>query len=162
MIHSQTKRENKKTGDLDYRLNRFHSTPLSDKELGYCEADIRVLLAYIQEKIESDGSICYIPLTNTGYVRNYCRKECFKKYKRYRRLMSELTLEADEYAQLKRGFAGGFTHANALYAKELITYEDYGYIDSFDFTSSYPASLLSEKYPMSSGTRVSSAVMISR
>lgn len=143
-------KEFKKTGDLDYRLNRFHSTPLSDKELGYCEADIRVLLAYIQEKIESDGSICYIPLTNTGYVRNYCRKECFKKYKRYRRLMSELTLEPEEYAQLKRGFAGGFTHASAKYVasgKE----EPLCEVGSFDFTSSYPAVMLTEKFPMSKG-----------
>ena len=89
-------KEHKHVGDLDYQLNRFHSTPLTDEELGYCEADIRVLLAYIQEKIETDKQIDYIPLTNTGYVRNHCRKACFRKYKDYKRLMSELTLDADE------------------------------------------------------------------
>ena len=141
-------KEHKHVGDLDYQLIRFHSTPLTAQELGYCEADIRVLLAYIQEKIESDGSICYIPLTNTGYVRNYCRKECFKRYKSYRRLMDELTLDADEYKQLKRGFAGGFTHASAKYVasgKEK-PLEDVG---SFDLISSYPAAMLTEKFPMS-------------
>ena len=139
-------KEHKHVGDLDYQLIRFHSTPLTTEELGYCEADIRVLLAYIQEKIETDGSVAYIPMTNTGYVRNYCRKECFKHYKSYRRLMSELTLDPDEYAQLKRGFAGGFTHASAKHVKPKVVQEDVG---SFDFTSSYPAVMLTEKFPMS-------------
>lgn len=135
---------NKKTGDLDYYLVRTPTTELTETELGYCEADIRVLLAYIQEKIEADGSIIYIPLTNTGYVRNYCRKECFKEYKSYMGLMAELTLTPEEYSQLKRGFAGGFTHASANYSGEVLTN-----VASFDFTSSYPSVMLSEKFPMS-------------
>ena len=141
-------KEHKHVGDLDYQLNRFHSTPLTDEELGYCEADIRVLLAYIQEKIETDRQIDYIPLTNTGYVRNHCRKACFRKYKDYRRLMSELTLDADEYSQLKRGFAGGFTHANARYVAEGKE-KPLENVGSFDFTSSYPAVMLTEQFPMS-------------
>ena len=146
-------KEHKHVGDLDYQLNRFHSTPITDEEFGYCEADIRVLLAYIQEKIETDGSICYIPLTNTGYVRNYCRKACFKKYKDYKRLMELLTLEPEEYKQLKRGFAGGFTHACAKYVAEgkESPLKDVG---SFDFTSSYPAVMLTEQFPMSKGELV--------
>lgn len=141
-------KEYKHTGDLDYQRIRFHSTPLTEKELGYCEADIRVLLAYIQEKIETDGSIDRIPLTNTGYVRNYCRKACFKRYRDYRRLMEELIITPDEYKQLKRGFAGGFTHANARYVSQgkEKPLEDVG---SFDFTSSYPAVMLTEMFPMS-------------
>lgn len=141
-------KEHKHVGDLDYQLNRFHSTPLTDEELGYCEADIRVLLAYIQEKIETDKQIDYIPLTNTGYVRNHCRKACFRKYKDYKRLMSQLTLDADEYSQLKRGFAGGFTHANARYVAEGKE-KPLENVGSFDFTSSYPAVMLTEQFPMS-------------
>lgn len=68
----------KMVGDLDYSLIRTPLTPLTDSELKYCENDIRVLLHYIQEKIEQDGDITRIPLTNTGYVRNYCRKACFR------------------------------------------------------------------------------------
>lgn len=40
----------KKVGDLDYNLVRTSSTPLTEQELGYCENDIRVVIAYIQEK----------------------------------------------------------------------------------------------------------------
>lgn len=151
-------KEYKHVGDLDYSLIRFSGTPLTEEELGYCEADIRVLLAYIQEKIETDGSICNIPLTNTGYVRNFCRDKCYHKvdrkgkklsnYSKYRALMESLTLDAEEYAQLKRGFAGGFTHASAKYVAQGKE-EDLCDVGSFDFTSSYPAVMLSEKFPMS-------------
>lgn len=110
----------KRVGDLDYALIRTYKTPLTQEEWGYCEADIRVLLAYIQEKIESDGDITLIPLTNTGYVRNYCRKACFKRWKRYKGLMSELILTPEEYSQLKRVFSGGFTHANAHYSRRVV------------------------------------------
>lgn len=67
----------KAVGDLDYELVRTPITPLSPVELHYCEYDCRVLMSYIQEKIETDGDICNIPLTNTGYVRRACRKACF-------------------------------------------------------------------------------------
>lgn len=134
----------KKVGDLDYQMLRLPCTPVSSTELGYCENDIRVLLAYIQEKIETDGDVSNIPMTNTGYVRNFCRKNCFKKYSKYKRLIGNLTLTSEEYVQLKRGFMGGFTHANARYSGKIL--ENVG---SYDFTSSYPAVMLSEKFPMS-------------
>lgn len=134
----------KRVGDLDYEKLRTSTTPVYDIELGYCENDIRVLLSYIQEKIESDGDITKIPLTKTGYVRNYCRKACFSHYGDYKHLMSLLTLEPNEYNQLKRGFQGGFTHASAKYFGKVL--KDVG---SYDFTSSYPAVMLSEKFPMS-------------
>lgn len=140
---------NKKMGDLDYSLVRTSTTPLTPKELGYCEADIRVLLAYIQEKIESDGDISRIPLTNTGYVRLYCRKACFKRWRKYKNLMDQLTLDAEEYSQLKRGFGGGFTHASAKYSRRKLHN-----VGSFDFTSSYPYVMLSEMFPMSKSSLV--------
>ena len=50
-----------------------------DDTVKYCENDIRVLMSYIQEKIEQDGDISKIPLTNTGYVRRYAREACFQE-----------------------------------------------------------------------------------
>lgn len=141
----------KLVGDLDYKTLRLSTTELTEKELAYCENDIRVLLSYIQEKIEDDGSIVKIPLTNTGYVRNFCREKCFSNYKRYKNLMSLLTLDANEYKQLKRAFQGGFTHANANYSTKTMKN-----VASFDFTSSYPAVMVLEKFPMSKAELVES------
>lgn len=139
----------KATGDLDYALIRTSETHLTEKELYYCEMDIRVLLCYIQEKIESDGNITLIPYTNTGYVRNYCRKACLSRWTRYRNFIHALTLEPEEYEILKEAFAGGFTHASAKYSRRTVNN-----IGSFDFTSSYPAVMILEKFPMSKGTRI--------
>ena len=141
---------NKLEGDLDYALVRGTETPLDDTELAYCVNDVLVLNAAIQEKIEMEGNIAKIPLTNTGYVRKNLRDRCYprkdkKARDEYGKLMSSLTIEPEQYPMLKRAFAGGFTHANALYVNDTIKSR----VDSFDFTSSYPAVMLSEYFPMS-------------
>lgn len=149
----------KMTGDLDYSLLRHRNTTLTEAELKYCENDVRVVMAYIKERIEIDGGITKIPYTKTGYVRNYCRNACLYtgtnhkknvgKYASYHNLMQALTLEVSEYEQLKRAFQGGFTHANALYSEQELTD-----IASYDFTSSYPYVMVSEMFPMSKGRLV--------
>lgn len=141
----------KMVGDLDYSLPRHYGTPLTDKEWKYVINDAQVVVAYIQETAENDGGYHKIPLTKTGYVRNYCRELCFKD-RYYRKLMKVLTVDYDEYKQLKRVFAGGYTHANWHYAKQTL-YD----MDSFDFTSSYPYVMVSEKFPMSKSIKVTPA-----
>lgn len=147
----------KLVGDLDYSKYRHSKTPLTDEELAYCINDVKVVMSYIQEKIEQDGDITQIPLTNTGYVRNYCRKECFYQgipeddiegRKRinmnYRAIMKSLQITSnDEYEQLQRAFMGGFTHASALYSGKVM--HDVG---SADLTSSYPYVMCAEYFPM--------------
>ena len=114
----------KMVGDLDYDLIRHSETPLTDKELCYCLNDVKVIVAYIQEKIESENGIQNIPLTKTGYVRRYCRNMCFYEDKHnntdekkiaYQKYMNRMKLTLEEYYQLKRAFQGGFTHANPFY-----------------------------------------------
>lgn len=150
----------KMTGDLDYSIIRTYATTLTDKEMGYCENDIAVVNAYINEQIEQYGDITKIPLTNTGRVRDYVRNECYYtsknhrktnkgKYMRYRKIMNDLTVSKDEYIQLKRAFMGGFTHANAMYSGKLLNN-----VTSIDFTSSYPSVMLAEQFPMSRGKRI--------
>lgn len=135
----------KMVGDLDYSKIRLSETPMTKKELKYLENDVRVVLYYIQERIEQDGGIDQIPLTKTGYVRELCRKSCFSRFKRYRAKIEGMKLQPDEYKQLKRAFQGGFTHANYIYSRNIVKN-----VGSYDFTSAYPAVMLSEKFPMSS------------
>lgn len=147
----------KKVGDLDYSLIRTSDTPLTDTEWGYIISDGRVVACYIQELIDEWGKITRLPLTKTGFVRNYCRSMCLPKSKkesrqnyRYRSLMKILMIKSvPEYLQLKRALQGGFTHGNALYTGVVVDN-----VDSLDFTSDYPAHMVCEQYPMSEGRRV--------
>lgn len=147
-----TSNARKMVGDLDYELPRHSHTPLTEQEIGYCVNDVLVVCDYIRETIANNkGSILKIPLTKTGYVRRYVREKCFgKKYGwGYRSTMRELTMEPEEYRALKRAFQGGFTHASAMHVGK--TLED---VTSYDITSSYPTVMVSERYPMSKGMRV--------
>ncbi|MFW3388156.1 UNVERIFIED_CONTAM: hypothetical protein RF648_19395, partial [Kocuria sp. CPCC 205274] len=69
----------KMAGDLDYSKPRHHETPLTSEEMGYCENDIVIITAYIDEQISQYGSICKIPATNTGRVREKMRDNCLMK-----------------------------------------------------------------------------------
>lgn len=149
----------KMVGDLDYKLIRHSKTELTQEELGYCVNDVKIVVAYILERMEKDGNILKIPNTKTGYVRRYCKENCFfddvgfryksRKYQNYRLMMEGLSLDPDEYQQLIRAFSGGFTHANPMYSNRLC-YD----IGSDDLTSSYPTVMVSERYPMSKGELV--------
>ena len=141
---------NKMVGDLDYKKIRTKDTTINDEELKYCIHDVLVVMAYIQECIDTEGMITNIPLTKTGYVRRYVKRKCLGTSKhrneRYRKFIHSMTLEPEEYKQLRRAFQGGFTHANVMHSG--VTVSD---VDSYDFTSSYPAVMLTEKFPMSKG-----------
>ena len=148
----------KMVGDLDYSLIRHSGTPLTDKEIGYCLNDIRVVMAYIAEKMEEDGNITRIQLTNTGYVRKFVRDKCMYagshkkntwKALNYRNMMAGLQIECEEYKMMKRAFQGGFTHANAEYSGK--TLEN---VSSRDLCSDYPYQMIANRYPMSSGLKV--------
>ena len=157
-----THKVKKMEGDLDYELIHHHETELTEKEWGYCENDIVVVNAYINEQIAQYKLITKIPLTNTGRVREYVRNQCYRiisedgtpertpeakrKYSKYRKMIQDLTITVEEYERLKRAFMGGFTHSNPYYTNKVL--ENVG---SVDLTSSYPTVMLSEKYPMSKG-----------
>ena len=137
---------NKLVGDLNYNLPRHSKTPLTNEEWNYILHDGLVVMAYIQEEIERMKGIKKIPLTKTGYVRTLCRNACFNGEERYEffALRDTLTLTEESYLQFKRTYMGGFTHANARHVGKTLKN-----VASYDFTSSYPAVMVSEKFPMS-------------
>lgn len=154
----------KLVGDLDYSLIRHSGTILTSDELSYCENDVLIVTAYIDEQIEQYGDITKIPLTNTGRVRNFVRQNCLRDKKRksgsgvgkrYRELMMECQLDLRSYLFCKRAFQGGFTHASNKWVGQVL--ED---IHSIDFNSSYPYVMLSEKYPMSKPNVINDVDMV--
>lgn len=146
----------KMVGDLDYTKIRNSKTKLTKKEIGYCINDIKVVMAYLQECIDTEGSIIKIPLTKTGYIRRYVKNACYgldikeKNYKKwdYMTLIQNLTLDPEEYVMLKRAFCGGFTHASPFYSGKICRN-----VMSMDLTSSYPTQLCLPKFPMSKGEK---------
>ena len=153
-----TKHKIKKlVGYLDYQQIRTSKTHLTDDELAYCANDVKIVVAYIHEQIDEYGDITKIPLTNTGRVRRYTRQQVYfngqkghrntgGQYRKYSQLMKTLTLYPDEYTMLKEAFQGGFTHANANKTGKMLKN-----VMSYDFTSSYPTVMVTEKFPMSRG-----------
>lgn len=146
----------KMVGDLDYTKIRNCKTKLTKKEIGYCINDIKVVMAYLQECIDTEGTIIKIPLTKTGYIRRYVKNACYgldlkeKNYKKwdYMTLIQNLTLDPEEYIMLKRAFCGGFTHASPFYSGKICNN-----VMSMDLTSSYPTQLCLPKFPMSKGEK---------
>ena len=149
----------KDVGAVDYSLVRHWSTNLSEEEIWYNIHDNQVVTSFIQEKLENEGDITKIPLTNTGYVRQYCRNFCFtqmqkdeklvKKLKaRYHERMKSLQIVSEcEYDQLRDAFGGGFTHTAPMWSGEII----YN-CGSADEASAYPGVMVMKKFPMGRGT----------
>ncbi len=148
----------KAVGDLDYSKLRHSGTGLTQEEIWYSVKDVQVVSSYIQEKIENEGGINKIPLTNTGYVRRYCREFCFTQFakdpklqrklsaKYHERMKSLRVTSQCEYDQLHQAFAGGFTHAGPFHSGKVR--ENVG---SGDEASAYPGVMVMKKFPMSRG-----------
>lgn len=137
----------------NYDLIRTWKTDLSDDEIEYLIHDVKIVTRYITRLIQEENGIQNIPSTKTGYVRRRCRDNCLNgKYGySYRKFIHRLTLTLEEYKTAKLAFSGGYTHSAVYYTNTDKPIEN---VTSFDFTSSYPAVMLSELYPMSKGEKV--------
>ena len=132
----------KMVGDLDYRMLRTSETPLTEKEMKYCENDCLVVYHYIRYELQTYDNLDHIPMTSTGHVRKELKEKTRRDYK-YRRLIgNSVNTNPHVYNLLIQAFMGGYTHANYLYADQIV-----GNVDSWDFTSSYPYVLVTHKYP---------------
>ena len=132
----------KKVGDLNYELIRNPNTPLTEVELGYCEYDCLVLYHYILKELEVYEDVKHIPTTNTGKVRRELQDLVRTNFK-YRRVVNKaINTDPIIYNRLCEAFLGGYTHANWIYADEVLEN-----VDSYDIASSYPYVLVTQKYP---------------
>lgn len=133
--------------NYDYKLLRTSKSELEEDVYKYLINDVEIIIYYIEQLLSEEKEISRIPLTKTQYVRRYTRNQC-SSYK-YRKMIRNLEINIEEYDYLKKAFAGGFTHANILNSNKI-----FEKVSSYDFTSSYPAVMLSEKFPMSSSERL--------
>lgn len=134
----------KMVGDLDYTLIRHSQTDLTDEEMKYCENDCLVVYYYILEELKTYEYVNKIPTTSTGKVRKELQALVRTDFK-YRRLVHKaINTNPHVYNLLVQAFGGGYTHANWIYADEVLEN-----VDSYDETSAYPYVLVSCRFPSS-------------
>ena len=143
--YCQTK---KLVGDLDYRKYRNEKTPLTKKELAYCENDVLILNEYWQYIhktycIKIGKGYTDIPITNTSKVRQFVRT-FIKNKKKLRDMLIQCQPSPTTKDMLQECFKGALVKSNAL-RTDMILYN----VGSYDLTSSYPAVMLYGYYPMS-------------
>lgn len=133
----------KAVGKWDYDKTRTQREYYSSDELEYIEHDtlagvecIDAIMQQLNKKIYS------IPYTATGIP----REECYKRGVPHKAhdLFVKISPDYDTYLILEKVFHGGYTHANRHLINEIIEN-----VTCYDFTSSYPFCMLSEKFPMS-------------
>ena len=132
----------KKVGDLDYSLIRTPLTPLTDKEMGYCEFDCLVTYHYILKELEQYKRVDRLPITSTGKVRKQLQSIVYANYSYVSKVSSQINTNPAVYNMLIDAFAGGYTHANYIYSNEVLDN-----VDSYDETSAYPYVLVAYKFP---------------
>lgn len=135
----------KAVGDLDYDKVRTPLTPLTEEELHYGEQDCLVVEAGIKDYLKRYKKQRKIPLTQTGTVRREVKNLLTSDRMYVRKIKKLVPKTASEYKRLQSVFAGGYTHANQMYAGKTID----EHIEHYDFASSYPTVMVAEKYPMS-------------
>lgn len=141
--------------DLDYSKIRNSFTVLTEKELNYAMDDCISLNHVISvERCESLGggqkdwehrtSMGTLPITKTQKVRTYTRDNTVHASKRYKDIVAATAIKTmEERDFIMQGYHGGFTHANVKWVEQVVKN-----VDHVDFTSSYPAVLMTETYPM--------------
>lgn len=134
----------KQVGELDYTKLRHSNTELTPAEMKYCEYDCLVVYEYIKRELEEYPTIQRIPITSTGHVRRELQDEVMKDVKYRSHVRNSINVRPSVYNALTLAFAGGYTHANYMYADEVLNN-----VDSYDETSAYPYVMVTEKFPMS-------------
>lgn len=130
----------------NYTKLRTPKTPLTNEEKAYCYCDVRGLCECIESLMKND-TLATIPLTNTGYVRREYRHAM--KTKENTRNFKKLALTKEQYELCQDAFRGGNTHANRYHANRKIWN-----VYSFDLSSSYPAAIMLDYFPMGKFTDV--------
>lgn len=106
----------KMVGDLDYDKIRISKTPLTEKELKYCENDCLVVYEYIKYEKTNYENLKKIPLTNTGQVRRELKERIYKDYIYKRQVKKAINTDPHIYNLLQEAFMG------RLYSRKLDIY----------------------------------------
>lgn len=142
----------KQSGTWDYDKFRTPGSDRTEAEKYYVCADtISLTLALREFCKQHKCNPSTLEYTNTGFVRAAGLKAS-RKDKSWRPKFLKSSLGFDEYMLLDVAFHGGYTHANRYYISQV--QRD---VISYDFTSSYPARMVYNKFPMGKWIRFTTA-----
>ena len=131
----------KAVGLWDYDRHRTQHEPFTDDEMEYIEHDTLAGVECLDTlKKALNKHIYSMPYTATGIPREEVKKR--GKEVHARDFFDRTVMTFEQYKICEQVYHGGYTHANR---------HELGYINEaqcYDFASSYPYVLLSEKYPM--------------
>lgn len=121
--------------ESDYRTI-YPEDEVTEEEKYYCYRDNEIVAQYIVKVLLPEyGTLHSIPFTKTGRVR--------KRFKEnYVKGDWDLMPPADCYNALNKAFNGGITISNPRFTNMTLRN-----VHSYDITSSYPFTMLSEKFP---------------
>lgn len=133
--------EHQKLPDFDYSKVNFPDTQLTPEEESYCKNDVLGLCEAIEKQNELEGdTLETMPLTSTGYVRRDIKNA---RNDAYKELIKKCYPDEHTYSLLRSAFRGGNTVFNELYRGEKVND-----VHCYDRVSSYPAVMITHKFPM--------------
>lgn len=117
---------------------------LPPEKEAYTYRDVEIMVKKIHQLEDQEHKPFYkFPYTNTGFLRDELRDIMRKDYK-WRKMFKSTRLYYDQYVICRKAFMGGYTHANYMYAGQVMAD-----VDSYDFGSAYPFAIATEKFPCS-------------
>ena len=150
----------KAVGSWDYDKVRDQDwiSTITDEEKKYIECDTLAGVECIDALLGTLGKSIYsCPCTATSIIREEVRNRAKKNHGHDWFLRMAPSYEL--YCKLTRLYHGGYTHANRYMIDDLISSTDpEEYVRGFDFASSYPFCLISQKYPCTAFTKFSKDV----
>lgn len=137
----------KAVGKWDYNKIRQQGEEFNADELQYIECDVLAGVECLDTlKRQLNKRIYSMPYTATGIPREEVKK--LAKENNYRQRFLSMVLTYEQYRHMEKVYHGGYTHANRHYIGLNAPKVFDNYVVCFDFASSYPFVMLSEKYPI--------------
>lgn len=127
-----------------YNIIRTPKTELTAEEVEYAAQDVIVMIAGLRKYIAEYHTPSDIPMTATGIVRKHAAQAVHANRKNTEAISEAMDkYNLDFYSHLLAAFQGGYTHANAIRADQVLEG-----VESFDFASAYPSVMVGKKFPI--------------
>lgn len=140
----------KAVGSIDYQRIIYQDTRLPNNDWYYQCSDVATLDDCITQELKAGYTLQTIPLTSTGFVREYCRKQFHKDNKNWRQFQ-DTKLDELVYKDLTFAYMGAITHGNNDYMGELLEHIKGKHRDVRSF---YPSTMRLDDYPIGRWTKL--------